>query len=87
MIDMSSVPRLAAGCRLHPTDEILLVPEGTLNLTGPAREILARIDGKRTIQAIVDDLLLHFEGANADEVRQDVLGMLSRMRQRGVIRE
>ena len=86
MIDMSSIPQLAAGCRLHATDEILLVPEGTLNLTGPAREILAHIDGKRTIQAIVDDLLLHFEGANADEVRQDVLEMLSRMRQRGVIR-
>ena len=85
-MEMSSVPRLAAGCRLHATADILLVPEGTLNLSGPAREILARIDGKRTVDAIVEDLLLQFEGANADEVRQDVLGMLDRMRQRGVIR-
>lgn len=85
-MEMSSVPRLAAGCRLHATDNILLVPEGTLNLSGPAREILARIDGKRTVDVIVDDLLLQFEGANADEVRRDVLEMLSRMRQRGVIR-
>lgn len=86
MMEMSSVPRLAAGCRLHATDDILLVPEGTLNLSGPAREILARIDGKRTVNAIVDDLLLQFDGANADEIQQDVLEMLNRMRQRGVIR-
>lgn len=85
-MDMSSVPQLAAGCRLHTTDDILLVPEGTLNLSGPAREILARIDGKRTVNAIVDDLLLQFEGANAEEVGQDVLEMLNRMRQRGVLR-
>jgi len=85
-MEISSVPRLASGCRLHATDDILLVPEGTLNLSGPAREILARIDGKRTVHAIVDDLLLQFEGANAEEVRQDVLQLLNRMRQRGVIR-
>lgn len=83
---MSSVPRLAAGCRLHPTEDVLLVPEGTLNLSGPAREIVARVDGKRTVGAIVDDLLLLFEGASVDQVGQDVLQMLNRMQQRGVIR-
>lgn len=86
MIEMSSVPRLAAGCRLHPTEDVLLVPEGTLNLSGPAREIVARVDGKRTVGAIVDDLLLLFEGASVDQVGQDVLQMLNRMQQRGVIR-
>ena len=62
------------------------MPEGTLNLSGPAREIVARADGKRTVSAIVDDLLLLFEGASADQVGQDVLQMLNRMQQRGVIR-
>lgn len=84
-MEMSSVPRLAAGCRLHATDDLVLIPEGTLDLSGPAREIMARIDGKRTVNAIVDDLLLQFEGATANEVQQDVLGMLNRMQQRGVI--
>ena len=86
MMEMDSKPHLAAGCRLHPTADILLVPEGTLNLTGPSREILTRLDGRRTVTEIVDDLLLQFEGAGADEVGQDVLALLNRMQQRGVVR-
>jgi pyrroloquinoline quinone biosynthesis protein D len=85
-MEMTSIPRLAAGCRLHPTADILLVPEGTLNLSGPSRQILIRVDGQRTVTAIVDDLLLQFEGAGPDEVGQDVLGLLKRMQERGVVR-
>lgn len=86
-MEISSIPRFAPGCRLHRTEEILLVPEGTLNLSGPAREILLSIDGRRTVHAIVDDLLLRFDGANEDEVTRDVLHLLSRMQLRGAIRE
>lgn len=85
-MEMYSIPRLAVGCRLHPASDILLVPEGTLNLSGPSREILVRLDGQRTVSAIVDDLLLQFEGANSSEVEQDVLELLNRMEQRGVVR-
>ena len=85
-MEMHSVPRLAVGCRLHPTADILLVPEGTLNLSGPSREILVRLDGQRTVTAIVNDLLLQFEGANSSEIGQDVLEVLNRMEQRGVVR-
>jgi pyrroloquinoline quinone biosynthesis protein D len=85
-MEMSSKPRLAAGCRLHPTADILLVPEGTLNLSGPSRDILTRVNGQRTVLEIVEALLVQFEGASADEVGQDVLGLLNRMQQRGVVR-
>ena len=85
-MELSAVPRFAAGCRLHATQDLLLIPEGTLSLSGSAREILSRIDGERTVGAIVDALLLEFEGVDAAEVRQDVLELLSRMQQRGVIR-
>jgi coenzyme PQQ biosynthesis protein PqqD len=63
-----------------------LIPEGTLKLQGPAREILANLDGRRTVAEVVD--LLHSQYAEADkaEMRQDILALLDRMRQRGVLR-
>jgi pyrroloquinoline quinone biosynthesis protein D len=85
-MDLNSIPKLAPGCRLHATQSVLLVPEGTLNLTGPTREILTRLDGQRNVTAIVEDLLQQYEGADANEVQVDVLGLLDRMEQRGVVR-
>ena len=55
-MDIDSIPKLAPGCRLHPSEAVLLVPEGTLNLAGPARDILAQLDGKQNVATIVDKL-------------------------------
>lgn len=85
-MDLNATPRLAPGCRLHPTEEVLLVPEGTLNLRGPAREILSHLDGRQTVDAIVGELLKQYSGVSADDMRQDVVGLLERMQQRGVVR-
>jgi len=85
-MDMNSIPGLAPGCRLHPTQDVLLIPEGTLKLNGPTRDILTRLDGRRSVTAIVDDLLQGYSGANDNEVRRDVLGLLERLQQRGVVR-
>jgi pyrroloquinoline quinone biosynthesis protein D len=64
----------------------MLIPEGTLKLQGPARDILAQLDGKHSVAAIVDELLKQYEGADSDDMRRDVLGLLDRMEQRGVVR-
>jgi pyrroloquinoline quinone biosynthesis protein D len=85
-MDLNSTPRLAPGCRLHPTENVLLIPEGTLNLAGPAREILARLDGSKNVTDVVADLLKEYPGADAAEIQNDVLSLLNRMAQRGVIR-
>lgn len=85
-MDLNATPRLAPGCRLHSTDAILIVPEGTLNLQGPARDILLLLDGKQSIAAIVDELLKQYSGVGTDDMRQDVLLLLERMEQRGVVR-
>jgi pyrroloquinoline quinone biosynthesis protein D len=85
-MELNSIPRLAPGCRLHPTESVLLIPEGTLNLTGPTREILAMLDGARSVRAVVGDLLHQYEGADEIEVQKDVLDLLNRLQQRGVIR-
>ncbi|MEG9435559.1 pyrroloquinoline quinone biosynthesis peptide chaperone PqqD [Edaphobacter sp. HDX4] len=85
-MELNSIPRLAPGCRLHPTESVLLIPEGTLNLTGPTREILTMLDGTRNVSAVVGDLLHQYEGADEIEVQKDVLDLLNRLQQRGVIR-
>jgi pyrroloquinoline quinone biosynthesis protein D len=85
-MDLHATPRLAPGCRLHPTEAVMLIPEGTLKLQGPARDILAQLDGKQSVAAIVDELAQQYEGVDKDDIRQDVLSLLERMEQRGVVR-
>ena len=85
-MDLHATPRLAPGCRLHPTEAVMLIPEGTLKLQGPARDILAQLDGKQSVAAIVDELLKQYEGVDKDDIQQDVLSLLERMEQRGVVR-
>jgi pyrroloquinoline quinone biosynthesis protein D len=85
-MDLHATPRLAPGCRLHPTEAVMLIPEGTLKLQGPAREILAQLDGKQSVAAIVEELAQQYEGVDKDDIQQDVLSLLERMEQRGVVR-
>jgi pyrroloquinoline quinone biosynthesis protein D len=85
-MDLNATPRLAPGCRLHPTEAVLLVPEGTLNLRGPARDILSHLDGKQNVAAIVDELLKLYSGVESSDMQRDVLTLLERMEQRGVVR-
>jgi pyrroloquinoline quinone biosynthesis protein D len=86
-MDMNSIPMMARGCRLHPTEDVLLMPEGTLELNGPSRDVLARVDGSRDLTAIVEDLLQEYQGADEAEVRSDVLALLLDLKKRGVLRE
>lgn len=86
-MELNSIPRLAPGCRLHPTDGVLLIPEGTLNLTGPSCEILAMLDGKRSVNDVVAALVQQYQDADEKEIGADVLSLLNRLQQRGVLRE
>ena len=85
-MDLNSTPRLALGCRVHPTENVLLIPEGMLNLTGPTREILMRLDGSKSVTEVVRELLEEYAQADAAEVEADVLNVLNRLAQRGVIK-
>lgn len=86
-MDMNSIPMLGRGCRLHPAQDVLLRPEGTVELNGTSRDVLALVDGNRDIRAIVQELLLEYEGAQESEVRVDVLALLEDLKERGVVRE
>ena len=85
-MDLNATPRLAPGCRLHPTEAVLLIPEGALNLLGPAREILAHLDGRQTAAEIVAKLQKQYAQVDGDALCNDVLNLLDRMVQRGVVR-
>ncbi len=85
-MDMNSIPMVVRGCRLHPTQDVLLMPEGTLELNGPSRDVLARVDGNRDVAAIVRDLAQEYEGAEESEISTDVLVLLQDLMQRGVLR-
>jgi pyrroloquinoline quinone biosynthesis protein D len=86
-MEMNSIPMVVRGCRLHPTQDVLLMPEGTLELNGSSRDVLARVDGNRDVGAIVDELPQEYEGAHEAEVRTDVLALLQDLQQRGVLKE
>ena len=86
-MEMNSIPMVVRGCRLHPTQDVLLMPEGTLELNGPSRDVLTRVDGNRDVAAIVQALLQEYEGEQEAEVRADVLALLQDLKQRGVLRE
>jgi pyrroloquinoline quinone biosynthesis protein D len=85
-MELTATPRLSSGCRLHPTEAMLLIPEGALKLSGPARDILLEVDGAQTVGAIIEGLLLQYPGASAADISRDVQALLDRMQQRGVVR-
>ncbi len=62
---------------------VLLYPEGMVKLSQSAGEILKRVDGALSIDAIVKNLEQTFPGA---ELRQDVLNFLEVAYERGWIR-
>ena len=52
---------------------VLLYPEGLIRLEGSAGEIMKRVDGKTSVEGIVQDLQQTFPGV---ELRQDVMDFL-----------
>jgi len=61
---------------------VLLYPEGMVRLSPSAGEIMKRIDGQMTVDALIRSLEQAFPGA---ELRQDVLAFLKVANERGWI--
>ncbi len=82
--EQSSIPRLAPGCRLSATQEMLLVPEGAIRLHGPARHILECCDGRRSFREIVAALQTQFAGEPA-QIERETAAFLERLYARNVV--
>ena len=80
-------PRVVAHYRLQWEEVqkawVLLYPEGMVKLNGSAGEIMHRLDGEKTVQAVIDELESQFE---ANGLTADVLDFLSIAQDQGWIK-
>jgi pyrroloquinoline quinone biosynthesis protein D len=74
---LCSTPSVAAMFRLQweevQQNWVLLYPEGMVKLNGSAGEIMRRLNGEKTVQALIDDLEKDF---GASGLQSDVLAFL-----------
>ncbi len=81
-------PRLAPGVRLHFDQTraawVLLCPERVIEAEGPASEILQRCDGRRSVDAIIDDLATVY-AADRSLIARDVTDMLTDLAGKGLL--
>jgi pyrroloquinoline quinone biosynthesis protein D len=65
-----SVPQVVPGKRLQFEEAqncwVILYPEGMIKLNGSSAEIMKRVDGSRSVAAIIDDLKQAFPGVELD---------------------
>lgn len=82
------VPRLASGVRLHEDAArggwVLLAPERVLQPDPIAVEILKRVDGQRSLAAIVDGLSSDF-AADRTQISNDVRSFLNGLAEKGLV--
>lgn len=80
-------PRVVAHYRLQWEEVqkawVLLYPEGMVRLNGSAGEIMQRLDGEKTVQAVIDELESQFE---ASGLTADVLDFLAIAQRQGWIK-
>lgn len=79
-VSLEHRPALALGTRLQFDDvrnqQMLLVPEGVVNLNESALEVLQLCDGKRTVGEIIATLSDRYGGADlGDDVRELIGGI------------
>jgi pyrroloquinoline quinone biosynthesis protein D len=88
IVTPQSVPQWARGVRLRYDDTrenwVIVSPERVSMLNQSATEILKLINGERTVDAIVDELVAHFH-APREIIEKDVLHILQDMLTRGLM--
>jgi pyrroloquinoline quinone biosynthesis protein D len=84
------VPSLARRARVRwdaaRDCHVLLYPEGVLVLTPEAAEVIERVDGVRTLEAIVDALADEHPEAPREVIDRDVRELIERLAARGFVR-
>lgn len=85
-VSLEQRPSLAIGTRLQYDDvrgqNMLLVPEGVVNLNESALEVLQLCDGKSTVGEIIATLQGRYPGADLGD---DVCELLGGIAERGLI--
>ncbi len=85
---LSQVPQLTRGCRVQSRSAektVLLVPEGLLRLKGSTAEILAFVDGYRTVAQITEALEARDPREAHGQVAAEVYRFLNSLHGRSVL--
>lgn len=86
-IALDARPRVAGHFRLQWEEVqkawVLLYPEGMVKLNGSAGEIMHRLDGEKTVQALVEELERAFDTTG---LTQDVLDFLAMAQKQGWVK-
>src|SRR6516225_5266758 len=80
-------PKFARGVKLrHEPDgnAMLLVPEGALELNTTAAAALELIDGRRTVDEIVDAIVQRFD-VSRHQAHDDLTDLFGRLKERGFV--
>ena len=87
-LDLAACPRLAPGVRLKYDDAracwVLLAPERVLMPDETALEVLQRLDGAKSIDVLVDELVTAYEADRA-EILADVVELLNGLLEKRVL--
>lgn len=86
-IALDACPRVAGHFRLQWEEVqkswVLLYPEGMVKLNGSAGEIMQRLDGVKTVQALIEELERTFETTG---LAADVLDFLAIAQRQGWVK-
>jgi len=87
-LDLAAKPRLAPGVRLKYDDArecwVVLAPERVLMPDETALEVLQRLDGQKTIDDLVNELVTAYE-ADRGEILADVTELLNGLLEKRVL--
>jgi pyrroloquinoline quinone biosynthesis protein D len=87
-LERDRILKLAPGCRLNSVpgqEDVLLIPEGAMQMKGPARTIIALCDGTRTFDALTEELKRLYPMADAARIESETAALLDQLRDRGIL--
>ena len=86
--ELTAAPKLAPGVRLNDKNQQprqLLLPNGTMRISGPSLEIVKLCDGKHTVQQIAEKLQALYAKAEPQRVTEDLLSYLELLKKQGAV--
>ena len=86
--ELTATPRLIPGVRLNDKNQrprVLLLPKGTLRISGPSLEIVQLCDGKHTVQQIAEKLHALYVKAEPERITGDLLSYLELLQAQGAV--
>lgn len=86
--ELSATPRLAPGVHMNEKNQqprMLLMPKGSLRLSGPSLEIVQMCDGKHTVQQIAEKLHALYAKAEPERITGDLLSYLALLHEQNAV--